>query len=74
MSRWEDVSGHFSSRQWKGGGIDRWVSPRTGSSDRIVPDPLCGIHLTVTFGVGMLTLARFVESVPWWWGKDSLVT
>ena len=39
---WEDVSGYFSSRQWKGGGIDGRVSPRTGTSDRIVPDPLCG--------------------------------
>ena len=33
---WEDVSGYFSSHQWKGGGIDGRVSPRTGSSDRIV--------------------------------------
>ena len=30
------VSGHFSSSQWKGGGIDGGVSPRTGTSDRIV--------------------------------------
>ena len=33
---WKDVSGHFYSRQCKGGGIDGQVSPRTGASDRIV--------------------------------------
>ena len=33
---WKDASGLFSSRQLKGGGIDGRVSPRTGSSDRIV--------------------------------------
>ena len=27
---WEDASGHFSSHQWKGGGIDGRVNPRTG--------------------------------------------
>ena len=35
-SSWKDVSGHFSSNKWKGGRIDGWVSPRTGTSDRIV--------------------------------------
>ena len=39
---WEDVSGYFPSRQLKGGGIDGRVGPRTGDSDRIVPDPLSG--------------------------------
>ena len=33
---WKDVSEHFPSSQWKGGGIDGWVSPGTGTSDRIV--------------------------------------
>jgi hypothetical protein len=33
---WENVWEHFSSHQWKGGGIDEWVSPRTGASERIV--------------------------------------
>ncbi len=46
----------------RGGGIDGRVSPRTGTSDRIVPDPLCG-HITVALGVGMFVLARFVELV-----------
>ena len=35
---WEDVSGHFSSPQWKGGGIDGGVIPpwwATGSSDDV---------------------------------------
>ena len=32
----EYVSGHFSSRQWKGGGIDGRVGPRTGASDRML--------------------------------------
>ena len=33
---WENVWEHFSSRQWKGGGIDGRVSPRTGVSRWIV--------------------------------------
>ncbi len=51
---WEDVSGHFSSIQWKEGGIDGRVSPQTGSR--------------VALGVGMLDLDRFVEDDPWWGG------
>ena len=33
---WEDAFGHFSSSQWKGGGIDGRVGPRTGASERRV--------------------------------------
>ena len=33
-SSWKDASGHFSSIQWKGEGIDGRVSPRTGGGDR----------------------------------------
>jgi hypothetical protein len=31
----KNVREHFSSHQWKGGGIDGGVSPRTGASERI---------------------------------------
>jgi hypothetical protein len=66
---WENVWEHFSSHQWKGGGIDGWVSPRTGASERIVL-----VHCTGTrrgcawWGNALLllvlkNLARFLKNL-----------
>ena len=67
-----DVSGHFSSSQWKGGGIDGRVSPWTGDSDRIVLTHDTGYASRLVW-CGDVSLPRFVEDDPWW-GQDSLMT
>jgi hypothetical protein len=52
---WEESFGHFSLRQWKGGGIDGRVSPRTGVSERKTW-PIVWAHVAVAFVWGMLLL------------------
>jgi hypothetical protein len=69
----ENVWEYFSSHQWKGGGIDGRVSPRTGASEW-KPWPIVRAHDRLALGGGMFDVDCFEGSDPWWFERDSLTT